>query len=308
MRALAWILALLLPASVAAQAPSDDAMADGGVASARADFERGIAAMEAGRPEAAVAAFEASLAELPYLATAYNLAIAYEAVGRDRDAADLLDRILRGELGALGPTEAREAREVYAAVRARVGLVTLRVEGAPEAWVRVDDAEETRAVGGDEARIALTPGHHVVHVGAPGQRPRRLLVRAQAGVQNALRVRFDDRDIGTLRVRAPEDGERVEIVGVTEGPSPLEHDLPAGVYEVGLVALPGSRRSVSVSPGALADVDLTPGGADGVVIGILVGAAGLALTGAAVAIGVAASQDDGPLEEPVFGIISALTW
>lgn len=300
--ALLSLLGLAAPAHAQEADPTPEA-------AARVDFERGVAAMESGDPSAAVRAFEASFAALPYLATAYNLAIAYEAVGQRADAANLLDRILGGELGALGPAEAREARDVYDAVRAHVGTVTLRVEGAEAAWVRVDDAPETRPAGAEPLFIALDPGHHVVHVGAPGHRPRRLLVRAEPGVDNSLRVRFDTRAIGTLRVTVPhEQSARVEIVGVATGPSPLEHDLPAGVYEVGLVERPASRRSVSVEPGALREVSLQLGGGDEVLIGVLVGAAALAVAGAVTGVVVATTESDAPLEEPVFGIIAALSF
>lgn len=301
LRALFLSLALLASAPVSAQE------AGGDVEAARLRFEAGMEAMGRGDPEAAVVAFEESFATLRYLPTAYNLAVAYEAVGRDREAADLLDRILSGELGEVQDAQRREAESLYEVVRARVGLVEVRASGAGGIWVRVDDEERTRGMAGDAVRVALDPGHHVLQVGAPGQRPRRLAVRAEAGVSNRLTVRFDDRETGSLRLASEVPGA-VEIVGFATGPSPLAHDLPAGVYEVGRVGEPDSRRSVRVEPGAVSEVTLGEGGGgdDAVVWGVVLGAIGAVLVAGAVGLGVALADQDEPLTEPVFGIIATL--
>jgi len=123
------------------------------------------------------------------------------------------------------------------------------------------------------------------------------------------RVRFDDRETGTLRLGSEVSGP-VEIVGVATGPAPLEHDLPAGVYEVGRVDDPASRRSVRVEPGAVREVTLgeSGGGDDAVIWGVVLGAVGAALIGGAIGLGVALSDQGEPLTEPVFGIIATLTF
>jgi len=294
----------LASAAAASHATAQETQSD--VESARLRFEAGMEAMGRGDPEAAVVAFEASFERLAYLPTAYNLAVAYEAVRRDREAADLLDRVLSGELGEVQDAQRREAESLYGVVRERVGIVEVRASGAEGIWVRVDDEDRTRGMAGDAVRVALEPGHHVLHVGADAQRPRRLAVRAEAGVSNRLTVRFDDRETGTLTLRSEAPGA-VEIVGFATGPSPLEHDLPAGVYEVGRVGDPESRRSVRIEPGAVRDVTLGEGGGDDAVIwGVVLGSIAAALIGGAVGLGVALAGQDEPLSEPVFGIIATL--
>lgn len=286
--------------------PTEGRPTESTTADARAHFEAGMAAMERGQTEQAIDAFRASLDRLPYLPTAFNLAVAYEAAGRARDAVELLEQIRAGELGAVSAEQSRDAAALYESVRARVGLVELRASGAEGIWVRVDGEPRAHGVSPRPLRIALDPGHHVLQVGADGQRPRRVGMRLVAGGINRLVVRFDDRQTGTLRV-VSETAERLEILGFATGPSPLEHELPAGVYEVGLAGVPASRRTVRVEASQLRMVRLTPGGeGDDVLVVSLVVAALAAVVGASIAIGVVLASDQAPLEEPVFGVIGAL--
>jgi hypothetical protein len=98
----------------------------------------------------------------------------------------------------------------------------------------------------------------------------------------------------------------VAIVGVAEGPSPLEETVPVGIYEVGLLDEPASERSVRVEADRVREilVERPPKRWPRVLGGTL---AALVVIGAAVAIGFAArGGDEGPEDDPVFGTIEAL--
>lgn len=303
----AWIVAALVLAC-ASTLSAQDAPSDALRHAARASFEEGRAALERGDAAAAIEALERSLAQLPYLPTAYNLAVAHAEGGEGgmpSRAANLTYSILEGDFGRLDRRERREARGLLRSVIPRVGRVTVRVVGADEPWLEVDDASWPMA-SGEVTTVFVTPGRHVFAIGAPGVRAHRIAVRVAAGQREELRIDLSAPPRGTLRVRSPEDAAPVAIVGVREGPSPLEATVPVGVYEVGLVEVPGSRRSVSVDADRVREVlvERPPRRWPRVLGGV---AAALVAVGAALAIGLSVRRGDGgPEDDPVFGTIEAL--
>ncbi|MBO6936903.1 MAG: hypothetical protein JJ863_18175 [Deltaproteobacteria bacterium] len=303
----AWLIVTLWLVSapmVSAQEAASDEVRE----RARADFDEGRTALEAGDVASAIRALERSLQQLPYLPTAFNLAVAH---AEDDDAADptrsanLAHAILAGEFGHLDRRERREVRALLAKVSREVGRVTIQVSGASDPWLELDDL--TLPVSAtEESTIYVAPGRHTFEVGAEGTRAHRVALHLAAGEREELRVDLSAPPRGTLRVRSPEDVDWVEILGVREGPSPLEASVPVGVYEVGLVNDPGTRRSVSVGADRVREVLLErpPKRWPRVVGGL---AAAVLAVGAALAIGLVVRRDDGgPEDDPVFGTIEAL--
>ncbi len=296
-----WLVSV--PMLSAQEAPSD-ALRE----SARADFDEGRAALERGDVSAAITALERSLQQLPYLPTAYNLAVAHseddEAADPSR-AANLAHAILTGDFGRLDRRERREARTLLANVSRRVGRVTIRVSGASEPWLELDDI--TLPVSAtEESTIYVAPGRHTFEVGAEGTRAHRVALHLSEGEREELRIDLSAPPRGTLRVRSEDDVDWVEILGVREGPSPLEASVPVGVYEVGLSDQPETRRSVSVGADRVREVLLErpPKRWPRVVGGVV---AAVVAVGAALVVGLSVRGGaEGPEDDPVFGTIEAL--
>lgn len=303
----AWIAATLwlvsVPTLSAQDSPSDALRAE-----ARAAFDEGRAALQRGDTAVAIEALERSLEQLPYLPTAYNLAVAHAeggAPGKPSRGANLAHAILAGEFGRLERSERREARTLLRSVAATVGRVTIQVGGADDPWLEIDDVTSPVSASA-VSTVYVEPGHHVFEVGAEGARAHRVALHLSAGEHEELRIDLSAPPRGTLRVRSQDDADWVAIVGVRDGPSPLEATVPVGVYEVGLVEDPGSRRSVSVDADRVRDILLErpPKRWPRVVGGL---AAALVAVGAALAIGLTVRRgSDGPEDDPVFGTIEAL--
>lgn len=276
-------------------------------AEARALFETGSRAVEAGDLEDGIENLEASLALVPYLPTAYNLAVAHARAGNAVRAAELIHLIREGRFGDLNEAQQTDARSLAADLAPQVATIEVVVRGAEEPWLRVDEGEATSLAERD--RLWLEPGFHRLNIGAEGFRPHRVGLRVAAGSDQTIRVDLLASPQGNLIVVAPQPTDRVEIMGVADGLGRIERTVPVGVYEVGLTDAPASRRSVSVERDRTQEVQLRlpedPGPrrrrlAAGVSIAVI-------LLGA-VAIGVATSRSGGgPENDPVFGTIEALS-
>ena len=304
----AWIATTLLLVSVPTLSAQDTA-SEALRAEARAAFDEGRAALERGDAAAAIDALERSLEQLPYLPTAYNLAVAHaegSSAGDRSRAANLAHAILAGDFGNLDRRERRDAEALLARVTARVGRVTVQVSGADSPWLEVDGAATSSMTSDEVVTVFVSPGRHVFAIGAQGARAHRVALRVRGGESEELRIDLSAPPRGTLRVHSREDAEPVAIVGVREGPSPLEVTVPVGVYEVGLLDEPASRRSVSVDADRVREilVERPPKRWPRVLGGV---AAALVAVGAALAIGLSLRRGDGgPEDDPVFGTIEAL--
>jgi len=301
MRALALLMLFAWPATLRAQpAPSEELRAE-----AHAAFDEGRMALERGDVDGGIEALERSLGLLPYLPTAYNLAVAHAEGGDPSRAANLVHAILAGDFGSLEASQRQEAERLLQGAAARTGRVIVHVDGAEAPWLEVDD-EAVPVSLRQIATIYVRPGRHVFAVGADGVRAHRVALRLEPGASEELRVDLGAPPRGTLRVRSEDDRDPVAIVGVAEGPSPLEETVPVGIYEVGLLREPATNRSVRVDADRVRTILVEPppkrwprilGGA----------LAALVAMGAAVAIGLAVRGGaGGPEDDPVFGTIEAL--
>lgn len=157
--------------SMSASAQSGDAE------SARALFEQGVAAAAEERWPDAVTSFRASAALVERPATAYNLAVALDRLGRAREALAALDDYARLAL----PNDPRQADAATLRTQVQARIVTLRLGvSPPDATVEIDGEVEEGA--GEQRSIAMDPGEHVLHVSAEGHEPQRVRVTAVSGM------------------------------------------------------------------------------------------------------------------------------
>ena len=129
----ALMLAIALSVAQSARARAQDTRDR-----ARDLFERGTRSLDEHEYEVARDRLQGSLALQAHPATAYNLALALDGLGQRRAASEVLRNVLEGAYGAIDDERAREARRVLAQVRATLGTIVVRVDGAPEALVRLD--------------------------------------------------------------------------------------------------------------------------------------------------------------------------
>lgn len=173
-----WMLAavLALPSVALAQT------VEGGSA-ARAAFERGIAAVEREQFADAASAFEASYRLRAVPVVLFNLAGAYDRMGRARDAQETYTRYLREVEPTVSAERVRFVRE--ALTRLRASLATMEVVVSPPGAVVTVDGRDA-AVSADGLR--LDPGEHVFAVSSEGHVTHRETRLLRPGERSVLRV------------------------------------------------------------------------------------------------------------------------
>jgi hypothetical protein len=170
----------------AAQAPNEptaDATSATPEAQARALFERGLAAAEAGAHADALIHFERSFELVPRASTAFNVAVQHARLGRPTASLRALD-----SLHELAPSEAdvRDADALRARLRASLATLVLRVD-PPSATVSVDGAVVPGV--GSERTLVLDPGARRLEVQADDHTPSRRSITLLAGA--TAEERFD---------------------------------------------------------------------------------------------------------------------
>ena len=163
------LVVTLAPAIAAAQPATPDAQA-------RADFDRGIADVDAGRFANAVAAFETSYQLRPVAVVLFNLASAYSRLGRHQQAIATFERYLVEGGERLPDDRVRSVRERIAELHRGLPVVVLRIRPTPFA-LTVDGRPQT--VTGDE--LTLDPGDHLLVASAPSRAPEQREVQLAPG-------------------------------------------------------------------------------------------------------------------------------
>lgn len=162
---------VVMAALVVVGAAGSRARAQGSEPEARALFERGSAAVRAGRLADARRDLERSLALVPRASTGFNLVVALRGMGELVSANDVCERLLGGELGALEDAQRAQATSVCADTREGIATLRVRAAGAAPFELRVDGLSLGMLAPGDELDQALDPGAHVVTVVAEGGTP-----------------------------------------------------------------------------------------------------------------------------------------
>jgi hypothetical protein len=176
LRAPLLLLLLAAPATAAAQARPEPA--DGPADEARADFQRGIAALEDGRFTDALAAFDRSYEARRVASVALNLGVTLRALGRLREARQRF----RDFLALASPQQhARHDVEVVAylaAIERQVGRVRVSGIDLGDTVLRVNQHRE-RLDGRGETEI--DPGDHLLTIESAGYEPVQRTVHVEAG-------------------------------------------------------------------------------------------------------------------------------
>jgi hypothetical protein len=276
MSALAWLWIVALAAPPSSEADEERA---------RALFKEAATARAEGRWAEVRKLLEASLEAHPQFATVWNLVSADERLDDFPAAESLLVRLKAGEFGAL------PAKEMTAVVtrleRLSKGLGTIRVEVAGgSGTIRLDGAERGHIESGASKELRVALGTHVVAIVAADGRSVDSSVDVAAQQVRALRIAVPPPIVKSHLVVEAENASRlVEVVGVAQAVGRLDLELEPREYRVSLVGV-----------GAEQDVDLRPGTSQRVVLADpssiwsspwLWIALGVAVTGGAVAIGVA---------------------
>jgi hypothetical protein len=154
--ALALSSALAAPSSAAAQAPAEDA---------RALFARGQTAYRQGDYEAAIAAWSSAYTQDPRPLLQYNLAQAYERLGRLPEAKTALEQYVAAA-DANDPNQG-DARARLSSLRERLARTGVTLTGGPEGATILIDGEDKGRTPRPDA-ISVSPGSHRVVVRRAG--------------------------------------------------------------------------------------------------------------------------------------------
>jgi PEGA domain len=268
----AFVMASLLARVASAQESPEE--------QARQAFQRGVAAMQAGRYTTAIAELEFSYGLLPRCSTQFNLAVAFEQTRRYADSLDVFTRYESDCASTMPPQNVTYIADAGRRLRAHLGLITLRITPASAvSAVLVDGRPRPRWSG----ELALDPGTHSLEVrSGEGQVVRREFQAAE-GTRDVVEVSLGEppqepvrplalapdpygADVsapvvsssGGVRIEAPVAHASVSVDGRDRGEGPIETRLNSGRHLVEVRAdgyLP-ARVALTVRDGAL--TRLTP--------------------------------------------------
>jgi hypothetical protein len=188
MRRRAIALAVLLAAGVASEARAQPAPDPPDPPASEADqlFERGTAALLAGRfPEARDLLAE-SLRLDASPATAFNLVVALLGLEEPLDAARVCEHLLAGRYGEITQQRRGEAETQCARARAETSVLEVVVREPAVAEVRVDGEVVPPAPG--PFRALVNPGTHVLTTSADGFETSTRRVRTTRGGRSTVTV------------------------------------------------------------------------------------------------------------------------
>lgn len=268
---------------------SSSVRAQSGDAEARARFEAGRTHARAERWADALLEFQASEALAARAVTEFNIAATLLRLGRAREALAMVER-----LEARSDLDDRIAGDVVALrAAARDAIRTLAVAVSPtSARIEVDGA--VIAGDGSPRAIPLDPGPHTIVVTAPGFSERRVTLAADAvtlGVELAAlpavivvdasepdaRIAIDDADVGFGHAETEVSVGAHVVSVIREGRAPFEADVTVAAGERIVVraalALPVAAEAAPPRP------------EEDPILWIAI-AGGVAVVGAAIAIGV----------------------
>lgn len=256
-RSLALSCALVLSfAPVAVAAPpkaKPEAPADRDAKDLKA---KGDKAMDEARPSEALAAYQQSYALKNDPALLYNQARAHMALTNFPAA---LDFLLRFEREAPAPLKAKlpGLKELVDEVRAKVHRLTIEVD-VPGAAIRLRDA--TIGQSPLAASMPVNAGPATLDVRATGYKPIHRQLDLAGNGDSTVTLKLERIDVhGTIVLRSPQPGVRVDLQGQPRGSLPLELSLVQGTYPIvlskegfetlksSIVVVAGERRERSLT-------------------------------------------------------------
>jgi hypothetical protein len=152
---------------------------------ARALFEQGKSEMAVGRFAEAREHLQKSLDLVARPSVAFNLAVALRGMGRPKESALLLRRMLAGDFGALPADRQAEVLQLEQEVRRDIARVVISASGAPSIQVRIDGVLVATLTSGQPRSLETNPGERVVTLSARHHDPiERTLVLVAGKSQN----------------------------------------------------------------------------------------------------------------------------
>ncbi|MEZ4405150.1 MAG: hypothetical protein R3A52_01480 [Polyangiales bacterium] len=217
---------------------------------ARAAFDRGMAQVQSEQFALAAASFEESYRLRPVPVVLFNLAGAYDRMGRARQAIETYERYLR-EAGETLPQERTAfVRDALTRLRGQLSTVTLRVTPRDYA-VEVDGRRETPVA----SALTLDPGRHVLTFTADGHAVARRELDARAGASTELDVTLTAS--AATNTATPPD-PRVSLTPSEEGRPVTQRwwfwtgvGVAAAGVAVGIMAAAGVFTSLAPAPDGL---------------------------------------------------------
>jgi len=263
-------------------------------------FQRGLAALDAGRFDDAVRAFERSYALRASPVVLYNLGLALRGAGRIREAISALDRFVRQPSEGTSQSELTTvAQEIERLQRL---LATIEIDVVPRAARIVLDAGETITTRG---RTLVDAGTHTFSISLDGYRTETRAITVARGRSATLVLQLEPVGPGPrLQVEPDVAGALVLLDDHELGRGAVDAPATVGTHTV-TVRAPGYRevrRSVTI--GATGSTRLViamnrDGGLSPVAVGLIVG--GVVFAGLVVAGTIAAVSSTPRVYEPSQG-------
>jgi hypothetical protein len=239
-------LCVLVPSRAWGQAPDDRSNL------AREHFERGVQFAQSEQWGEAIRELQAAREIRATAAVHYNLAMAYRAVGRRRDAIASFEAYLR-ELGThVEPQRWSQIQEMIASLRA--GLARLDVQVVPSIGSIMIDG---LAMAPGQNSFQLDPGSHVVVMEANGYRPATRVVNLAPGASSSVAVWLPEMNAAAhLQIESSVREATIRIDGQAISNGRADEYVRPGVHTVEVRA-PGYatfRRQMMVLPSSSAHV------------------------------------------------------
>lgn len=235
-------------------------------------FQRGLTALDAGRFDDAIRAFERSYEMRASPVVLYNLGLALRGAGRIREAISALDRFVRQPSEGTSPRElSMVATEVE---RLQRTLGTIELDVAPRAARVVMDAGETLPSRG---RALADPGTHTFSISLDGYRTETRSLTLTRGRSSPLVVQLEPTHPGPrIQVEADVANAVVTLDDHQLGRGTVDAPTTEGTHTV-TVRAPGFRevrRSVNIASAGSTRLVITmqrDGGISPLAIGLAVG-------------------------------------
>jgi len=143
---------------------------------AQAEFERGMAAYNAGHFQAALAAFDASYRRQPRPATLYEFGVTYTALELPYKALESYASFLRAADPSVDKAKISEAEREIGRIHKVVARFVLKL-APPDARIDIDG----QRVGVREGELWVFPGTHTISIRAPGYDSYAQTLEVQTG-------------------------------------------------------------------------------------------------------------------------------
>lgn len=208
---------LLLASACALVASSAGAQTPAETDRARQAFEEANAAADEDRFADARLLFEESLRILPRAATALNLAQVLRSLGELNESERLVDRILAGEYGAATDTVRERAEALRAQLAPAFAHVTVELEGAERASVRVDEEASVDVTAAEAHELRLDPGSHRLRVRSPDGRSLEREVRLGMGERSHVTLTLEPLAPGVTSEVVSGGEDLTWVIGVVIG-------------------------------------------------------------------------------------------